>query len=112
VKVILATVLSFTTAQIVKAVIRRDLKAVKDYGGMPSGHTALLLGALTSLGLEIGFSSPCFGFALAVTLLLLSDILRLRPKVSPEFTHTPLQMIVGGLIGIGMAFIVSALPLS
>ncbi len=107
--VIWTTVLSFVTSQTVKVIMARDLKALKSYGGMPSSHTALIVGATLSLGLEDGFSSPCFGFAVAVSLILLSDILRVRPKISKEIVHTPLDMIVGGIIGTFWAVVISLL---
>ena len=108
-EVILSAVLSFTFSQILKAILRKDIKAVKDYGGMPSGHTALIVGTTTSVGLTAGWNSPCFGLAFSLSLLLLSDILRLRPLISPKVVHRFSEMVVGGILGILAALLVNAL---
>ncbi len=108
-KVIWTAVLSFITCQILKAILRRDWKAFKSYGGMPSGHTALVVGATLSVGFEEGFSSPCFGFAFSIALVVISDILRLRPKISEEVVHRPNEMIVGGIIGTIWATVIALL---
>jgi acid phosphatase family membrane protein YuiD len=107
-RVIWSVVLSFIINQIVKAILKRDLRAIKDYGGMPSGHTALISGAVTSIGFSEGLDSPCFGLAVAFSLIILSDILRLRPLISKEVSHTPIEMIVGGILGFLSALFVSA----
>ena len=109
-KVIFSAVLSFTFSQILKAILRKDLKAIKDYGGMPSGHTALVIGTTTSVGFTAGWNSPCFGLSFSISLLILSDILRLRPLISPKVVHRIPDMVVGGILGVLAAILVSALP--
>ncbi len=109
-RVILSAVISFTFSQILKAILRRDIKALKDYGGMPSGHTALVVGTTTSVGFTAGWNSPCFGLAFSFSLLLLSDILRLRPLISPKVVHRLPDMVIGGILGVIAALLVSALP--
>ena len=107
--VIWTSILSFTSSQILKVVLKRDIRAFKNYGGMPSGHTALITGATFSVGFEKGFSSPCFGFAFSIAMILISDILRLRPKISRDVVHRPNEVIAGGLIGFFWALVISLL---
>lgn len=107
--VIWTSILSFVTTQLLKVMLKKDLKAFKSYGGMPSGHAALITGATFSVGFEKGFSSPCFGFAFSIGMILISDILRLRPKISKDVIHKPFEIVVGGLIGFFWAFIIALL---
>ena len=96
--VIWAVILGFSTAQILKAILKRDIRAVKDYGGMPSGHSALVFSTLTSVGWTEGFDSPVFGLALAFTLITISDAVRVRSKLG--MGHKPLEIFVGAVIGV------------
>ena len=107
--VIWTAILSFMSSQFIKVILKRDLKVFKSYGGMPSGHTALITGATFSVGFERGFSSPCFGFAFSITMIIISDILRLRPKISKDVVHKPAEVVVGGMIGFFWAFVISLL---
>ena len=95
-------------------------------GGMPSSHSALVSGAASGVGLELGFDHP--GFALAVTVAfvvmydasgirraagLIAERVNLLPdeswSPSPEnqlketLGHTRLEVLVGSLIGPAIA---------
>ena len=99
--------------------------ALLNYGGMPSGHTALIVSAATTIGLASGLSSPVFLLAAVLALLVIRDALGFRMQLSehakilnkliknlpddqeyqypysPErLGHTVLQVTVGALIGI------------
>ena len=42
-------------------------------GGMPSSHSALITGATSGIGLQLGFDSPVFALAIAVSLIVMYD---------------------------------------
>lgn len=49
-----------------------------DSGGIPSGHAATICAATTVIGLNQGFASPLFGFAVIVVGIVLHDSFRVR----------------------------------
>ena len=42
-------------------------------GGMPSSHSALITGATSGIGYELGYDSPLFALAIAVSLIIMYD---------------------------------------
>ena len=105
-------------------------------GGMPSSHSALITGATSGIGFELGFDSPIFALAIAVSLIVMYDasgvrksagiqareINKLSKKLDPKsdldlkdtLGHSKLEVIVGSLLGPlitlpGMVFIGSPL---
>ena len=58
-----------------------DIKRFTDYGGIPSAHTAFIVGVTCSIGLTEGWSSSLFALAVVVAAILISDIMRVRPAV-------------------------------
>ena len=95
--VLLSIVLSFSTAQIIKAIIKKDIRAVKEYGGMPSGHSALVFSTLTAIGWKEGIDSSVFGLTLAFALITVSDAVRVRSKIG--MGHNPKEILAGAIIG-------------
>ena len=108
-EVLWSMVMSFVVAQTVKGLLKLDVKEAFRYGGMPSGHAALVVGMSISIGLVKGFNSPVFAFAVGFSMIILSDAVRLRPKVDEEMGHTWSEIIVGGLIGLGVAIFIHLL---
>lgn len=53
-------------------------------GGMPSAHTALMVGMTIVIGLERGFDSAMFGLSLALTLVVVYDALNVRRSVGEQ----------------------------
>lgn len=47
-------------------------------GGMPSSHSALMMGATTGIGLHDGFNTSLFALAVAVTMVVLYDAAGVR----------------------------------
>ena len=47
-------------------------------GGMPSSHSALMVGAATGIGLHDGFNSSVFALAVAVTMVVVYDAAGVR----------------------------------
>jgi acid phosphatase family membrane protein YuiD len=111
---------------------RKPLEAVKTAvwrtGGMPSSHSAIVCSLTTSTGLTEGISSNIFIFALIFTMVVLRDALGVRraagiqakalntlgrqvaEKIGIKFDsvkeiqgHTPLEVLVGAILGIFIA---------
>lgn len=100
-------------------------------GGMPSSHSATVCSLSTAACIIYGADSPIFGLALILAIIvmydamgvrretgiqakLLNDIMKIfldmgRNEISPdeklkEFVgHTPLQVLAGAVLGIGIA---------
>tara|TARA_Y100001970_G_scaffold262122_1_gene345960 strand:- start:5557 stop:6036 length:480 start_codon:yes stop_codon:yes gene_type:complete len=107
-------------------------------GGMPSSHSALITGASSGIGFELGFDSPIFALAIAVSLIVMYDASGVRKaagnqaleinKLSRKLDdksevnlketlgHTKSEVIVGSFLGPlitlpGIVFIGSPLQL-
>lgn len=101
----------------------RDIFA---YSDMPSGHTATVVSLSTITALRLGLGSAEFALALVFMSIVITDAIGLRnylgqhgktlnilvkdlkeddfldnsyPKQLEHIGHTPLQVIIGGLIG-------------
>ena len=90
-------------------------------GGMPSSHSALITGAASGIGIEMGFDDPIFALAVAISLIVMYDASGVRKsagihaakinmiskKIDPksEITlketlgHTKFEVFVGSLMG-------------
>jgi len=98
-------------------------------GGMPSSHSAVVCALVTSVGIKHGIDSDFFIFCLVFALIVLRDAVGVRRaaglqaralnnlgKQSAKLTglefhsvkeiqgHTPLEVLVGSLLGIVIAF--------
>lgn len=100
-------------------------------GGMPSSHSSTMSSMATSVGLVSGFSSVDFAIALGVSLVVMydaagvrqaagkmagilnrmtEDFYRHHPEHIPDrlrelLGHTPFEVFVGALFGIGLSII-------
>ena len=90
-------------------------------GGMPSSHSALITGAASGIGCELGFDSPVFALSVAIALIVMYDasgvrksagiqaaeINNLSKKLDPKsevnlketLGHTKVEVLVGSLLG-------------
>jgi len=90
-------------------------------GGMPSSHSALITGAASGVGYELGFDSSIFALAVAVALIVMYDasgvrksagiqaaeINKLSKKLDPKselflkatLGHTKIEVMVGSFLG-------------
>lgn len=74
-------------SMLVKALIKSvknkkfSLKEMASYGGMPSSHTAFIVSATLGLGIEYGWASGVFGFAIVSALIVLVDAVKLRGTI-------------------------------
>ncbi len=102
------------------------------YSDMPSGHTAVVVSMVTILGLKLGIDSPIFAATFVYAMIVITDAIGLRnylgqhgktlnilvkdlkedefldqtyPKLLEKIGHTPLQVLIGGIIGIVISVI-------
>ena len=90
-------------------------------GGMPSSHSALITGATSGIGYDLGFDSSIFALAVAVALIVMYDasgvrksagiqaaeINKLSKKLDPQselmlketLGHTKIEVMVGSFLG-------------
>ena len=90
-------------------------------GGMPSSHSALITGAASGIGYELGFDSSIFALSVAIALIVMYDasgvrksagiqaaeINKLSKKLDPKskvilketLGHTKIEVIVGSFLG-------------
>lgn len=128
---LLCPIIAFALAQGTKVFLRslkhkitwHDLFA---YSDMPSGHTAVVIGLVTIIGLQDGLSSPFFAISFVFATIVIVDAIGLRnylgahgktlnilvkdlkedefldrtyPKQLERIGHTPLQVLVGAIVG-------------
>jgi acid phosphatase family membrane protein YuiD len=99
-------------------------------GGMPSSHAAGVCALTTSVGIREGVTTPLFGVSLYFSLIVLYDAAGLRRAAGRQamilnrliqqhwehadadahrlmelLGHTPLEVLVGALLGIASAFL-------
>ena len=90
-------------------------------GGMPSSHSALITGAASGLGIEMGFDNPIFALAVAISLIVMydasgvrksagiqaaeinkiSNIIDLKTEINlkENLGHTKFEVVIGSLLG-------------
>ncbi|KAJ7957599.1 Acid phosphatase/vanadium-dependent haloperoxidase-related protein [Quillaja saponaria] len=105
---------------------RWDLKQLVGSGGMPSSHSATVTALAASIGFQEGLGGPLFATALILACIVMYDATGVRLQAGRQaevlnqivyelpaehplaesrplrelLGHTPLQVIVGGLLGI------------
>jgi acid phosphatase family membrane protein YuiD len=109
---------------------RWNLRRFVETGGMPSSHAASVSTLTTLVGLRDGFGSPLFGVTLFFSLIVMYDAAGLRraagrhavvlnrliddhfknpeegaQKLMELLGHTPLEVLVGALLGVGSAML-------
>ncbi len=102
-------------------------------GGMPSSHSALVTALATATGRVLGVSSAGFAITVVLASIVMYDAAGVRRAVSIQarilnqmideafqghpfaekrlrelIGHTPIQVFVGGLLGIGIALLMTA----
>ena len=107
---------------------RIDFRRFIEPGGMPSAHAAAVAGLTTSVGFSAGFDSPLFWVTLFFSLVVMYEAAGVRRaagnqaevlnriiddvyserKIPQEHLrellgHTPFEVLVGALMGIGIA---------
>ena len=98
-------------------------------GGMPSSHSALVTATAHGIGLSIGFDTPLFALAVSVAMIVIYDAtgirresgkqaviinaivqdileghpLRSQEKLREVLGHSPMEAIVGSILGVVVA---------
>ncbi len=100
-------------------------------GGMPSSHSALMVGAVQAIGLYQGYDSPLFALGVAITMIVTYDAAGVRRQAGKHaerinllfdelmhgqmpdekelrevLGHTPLEVAGGVLLGIAVATLI------
>lgn len=122
---------AWLTAQILKYVTtfykegRWDWRVMFDSGGMPSSHTALVVGLTTGIAYQYGLGSTLFPLSLAFSLIVMYDAAGVRrhagkqavvlnkilesvfhgesiseDKLKEVLGHSPLQVLAGAALGV------------
>ena len=99
-------------------------------GGMPSSHSAVVTGLATMIGKDVGVGTPLFALSFVFAFVVMYDACGVRRAAGKQATllnklietpgltgiqvserlvevlgHTPFQVLVGALIGIGVGLI-------
>ncbi len=110
---------------------RIDMRLMMSPGGMPSSHSSSVTAAMLGVGLFEGFDTPLFGLAFVITMIVLYDAAGVRRQAGIQahkinqiinellqghplsqkqlqevLGHTPLQVFMGFLLGIGVSLVV------
>jgi acid phosphatase family membrane protein YuiD len=126
----LAQLLKFVTYSLVGRPV--NFRLLVQTGGMPSSHSASMVGLSTSIGLVAGWDSPVFAVALGLAFIVMYDAAGLRraagkmagilnqitedmyeqhPERVPErlrdlLGHTPVEVMAGALLGAAISLAV------
>ena len=134
---LLAPIVAWAIAQAAKVIIasfkarRLNLRVLADPGGMPSSHSAIVMGLTTAVGKYAGWTTAPFAIALifsfvvmydaagvrraagrqaAVLNRLVEDLTHMRGVKEQELRellgHTPVEVLVGAVLGIATGLIV------
>jgi acid phosphatase family membrane protein YuiD len=136
VRFILAPIVAWTIAQAAKVILysvrerRLNLRVLAVTGGMPSSHSAIVMGLTTAIGKYSGPSSPQFAIALIFSFVVMYDAAGLRraagrqaailnrlvedlvhmrgvqeQKLRELLGHTPVEVLVGAVLGVVVGLI-------
>jgi acid phosphatase family membrane protein YuiD len=132
----LAPLVAWTIAQAAKVIIysirehRLNLRVLAVTGGMPSSHSAIVMGMTTAVGKYAGINSPQFAIALIFSFVVMYDAAGLRraagrqaailnrlvedlvnmrgvqeAKLRELLGHTPVEVLTGAILGVAAGLI-------
>ena len=103
-------------------------------GGMPSSHSSLAVALMVSIGLHEGFETPIFAVSAVLAIVVMHDAagirraagkqaeainflfsklenqgIKLDNKLKELLGHHPIEVLIGGLLGLGIAAFVHLL---
>ena len=136
-KYLLAPLVAWSIAQAAKVILssvrlrRLNLRVLAETGGMPSSHSAIVMGLTAATGKYSGLSSAAFAIALIFSFVVMYDAAGLRraagrqaeilnrlvedlvhmrgmqeQKLRELLGHTPVEVLVGAALGIAAGIIV------
>jgi len=135
-KFLLAPLVAWTIAQAAKVILtsvrqrRINVRVLAETGGMPSSHSAIVMGLTTAVGKYSGLNSAAFAIALIFTFVVMYDAAGLRRAAGRQaevlnrlvedlfhmrgvqeahlrelLGHTPFEVLVGAVIGLAVGLI-------
>jgi acid phosphatase family membrane protein YuiD len=139
VKYLLAPLVAWGIAQVAKVTLssvrlrRLNLRVLAEMGGMPSSHSAIVMGLTTAIGKSAGLSSAAFAIALIFSFVVMYDAAGLRRAAGRQaevlnrlvedlvlmrgvqearlrelLGHTPMEVLVGAVLGIAVGWLLPA----
>jgi acid phosphatase family membrane protein YuiD len=102
------------------------------YSGMPSGHSSVVVSLATIIALQEGIDSPMFAVSIVLAILIITDAVGFRsylgnhgkilnilvkdldedefldkkyPKLLEKIGHTPLQVLIGSILGFSVSLL-------
>jgi acid phosphatase family membrane protein YuiD len=131
---LIAALIAWGIAQVIKVPIeylethRWNWSLFLQAGGMPSSHSALIVGITHGIGLSMGFDSPLFALSFAMCMVIIYDATGIRRQAGKHaelinamindltsghplkeeqlrevLGHTPLQVLAGIALGLIVA---------
>jgi acid phosphatase family membrane protein YuiD len=135
-KYFLAPLVAWSIAQAAKVILtsvrqrRLNLRVLAETGGMPSSHSAIVMGLTTAVGKYSGVTSASFAIALIFSFVVMYDAAGLRraagrqaailnrlvedlvhmrgveeQKLRELLGHTPVEVLVGAVLGVAVGLI-------
>jgi acid phosphatase family membrane protein YuiD len=132
--VLIAALIAWGIAQVIKVPIEYlqthqwNWSLFIQAGGMPSSHSALMVGITHSIGLSVGFNSPLFALAFAMCMIIIYDATGIRRQAGKHaelinamikdlasgnplkeeqlrevLGHSPLEVLAGIVLGLIVA---------
>lgn len=132
--VLIAALIAWAIAQLLKVPIEYlqtrhvNWALLVQAGGMPSSHSALIVGITHAIGLSVGFGTPLFALAFAIAMIVVYDATGIRRQAGKHaelinamisdlaagnplkqeqlrevLGHTPMEALGGILLGIIVA---------
>ena len=138
-KFLLAAIVAWGIAQVAKVTLtsvrqrRLNLRVLAETGGMPSSHSAIVMGLTAAIGKYAGVSSAAFAIALIFSFVVMYDAAGLRRAAGRQaevlnrlvedlvhmrgvqeerlrelLGHTPVEVLVGAVLGIAVGILLPA----
>lgn len=133
--ILISSIIAWMVAQIIKTILniiemkKFDPERLVGAGGMPSSHSATVCALVMSVGLRYGLDTYEFAMAAVFAIVVMYDAINVRQeagkhakwinlinatmdpniRIDKKFKeylgHTPLQVLVGAIIGCGIAWL-------
>lgn len=135
-KILISSVLAWLMAQIIKTVINFlatkefNPERLLGSGGMPSSHSSTVCALVTAVAINYGMDTYEFAMAAVFAIIVMYDAMNVRREagehakwinlitttLQPDIPierkfkeylgHTPLQVLMGAILGVAIAFII------
>lgn len=136
---LLAPLVAWGIAQVAKVTLtsvrqrRLNLRVLAETGGMPSSHSAIVMGLTAAIGKYAGVTSAAFAIALIFSFVVMYDAAGLRRAAGRQaevlnrlvedlvhmrgvqeerlrelLGHTPVEVLVGAVLGVAVGILLPA----